>query len=175
MLNNLGDIYNYLSQNLLQRSVKSIDSVIDYLEEAQQKIAQKWPVQAPVFTTTLTTNSFTLPTDFDKLVKATVKGVEVNPEMIWQGEMTLPSAYNEGELKLWYYKKITPLNKANLAQVPEIDQRFFPAMAKYAAGMFYVVDDDPEQQRAFDEAFMKELTGMAEVGKPKVYQLNNLW
>ena len=67
MLKTLGDIYNHINDKLLDGNLDSIDDIIEYLEECQQFICERDPLEAPVAKLALNSSSFTLPEDFIKL------------------------------------------------------------------------------------------------------------
>jgi hypothetical protein len=154
----LGDIYKYANETLLGSSLDNISEIIVFLQKAQDIIELKCPVKAPKFTTILTTNSFLLPADYWKLHKKGVRvnGVKVENLEKWAGNMYLPSSYTSGSLEMYYYKRATPLDYKNLNQVPDIDARYHPAMAEYAAKMRRLVGDD-EQMKLFEKEFASSL------------------
>ena len=174
MLNNLGEIYNYTKDVLLQGEIDDIAEIIEYLEEGQQRISERVPIEAPIYTVTLTTNEITLPADFKKFKKLKVDDVVIEPDEVWAGLMTLPATYTTGTAKLYYYKKPTALVSTNLAQVPDIDQRYYSTIAQYAAEMYYMVDDDTEMQQKFTSKFFEsiEIYGNS---KNTVSKYKNIW
>lgn len=162
MLSNIGDIYNYLNTTLMKSRLTEITEVIEFFEEFQQIIAStKGKIPADELTFTLTTNSFSLPNDFQALRQFTVDDYTVIPTEIWKGTVTLPTNITSGTAKLKYYKKPTALDSSDLTQVPDIDSRYYYAMAKYAAEMFWLAKDDPDRIAAFRQAFFDSLTRYA--------------
>lgn len=176
MLQTLGDIFDYTKDILLQGEISEISEIIEYLEEAQQIISEKVPIEAPIYSFTLTTNQFNLPTDFYKFRKLKIDDVEVQPEEQWNGVIYLSDNYETGSFaaKLYYYKKPTALNPNTLSQVPDIDPKYYPQMAKYAAEMYYLVDDDSEMQQQFREKFNTSV-GTYSNANNSVSRFKNIW
>lgn len=174
MLQTLGEIFNHINDQLLDGELESINDVLQFLEECQQRLSIKYPIEAPIVSLTLTSNEITVPADLQKLNRITVDGVKVAPTEVWGDVIYLPTAYKAGTAKLYYYKKPTALDPGNLLQVPDIDSRFFPAMAKYAASMYYLVDDDSDMREAFRSAFYADMDGIS-VSKETKCTFTNLW
>lgn len=158
---NLGEIFNYANDNLLEGNLDSISEIIRYLQKAQDIIERKAPVKAPVFTTILTASHFTLPENYRRLHeygiyidgnKFTGK-TKIWPNADGTKEMYLPASVNSGSLEMYYYKKATPLNGNDLSQVPDVDERYHIAMAEFAAKMVKMVDDDSLKKDYENEFF----------------------
>lgn len=169
----LQDIYTYLNDRLLEGNLGGIKEVIDYLNEGQTLISQKFPVEAPKLTVTLTTNSFSIPSDMETLKKIKRGTTELTEIEMWAGIITLNSNIKDGTIDVYYYKTPTPLDDTNVSQVPDIDSRYFYALAKFAAEAYYLVDDDPEMREAFKAAFVNNLSTMAP--KHSVTKFVNGW
>ena len=179
MINTLGELYNYTNEILLQGELDSINVVIEYFEEAQQMIALQDPIEAKI-TIPLTSNVIILPADYQDLCKIKVDyenmQIEVIPAEIWGSEMTLNPLYNTGNAYLYYYKRPTLLNPSNASQVPDIDSRYLPQIAKYAAKMYYLVDDDQEQAEEFRKSFFDTMTYYNKLnGNSKSFNFRNVW
>lgn len=175
MLRTLGDIYEYTNEKLLGGELSDISDVIEFLEECQNVICDKDPLEAPIHYVELTTNSITLPSDFQCLRKIVIDDAEVQPQEMWGGSLTLPSEYSTGEAKMYYYRKPTALNPDDLTQEPDIDQRYFPAMAKYAAQMYYLTDDDVEVSSQWKNSFFDSLAVFNKKTQNKQSNFKNLW
>lgn len=175
MLKNLGDIFKYTSEKLLSGELDSIDDIIEYLEECQQLISEKEPLEAPILTISLQNNSITLPSDFMKLKKIVINDAEVEPVQKWNNVITIPIKYSSGEAKLFYFRKPTPLDPFNLNQIPDIDPKYYSIMAKYAAKMYYLVDDDEDMMKSFKDSFFESLTMLGSKQSNKQSNYKNLW
>ncbi len=174
-MDNLGEIFTYLKDTLLQGAVDEISEVIGYLNDAQDLISDKFPIQAPLYTTTLTTNSLTLPNDFKSLKKLKIDDIEIDTyEDPWAGELELNENYTSGTVKLYYYKKPTQLDATDLDQIPDIDARYWNAMAEYAAKVYYLVDDDDDMLKKFRDQFYETLASIS-TAKKTITRFKNVW
>ena len=172
-MNTLQDIYSYLNDRLLEGNLGSIKEVIDYLNEGQTLISQKFPVEAPIITIALTTNSFPIPSDMETLRKIKRGTTELTEIEIWANTITINSNIKDGTVDVYYYKTPTRLDENNVSQIPDIDSRYFYALAKFAAEAYYLVDDDPEMREAFKSSFISNLSTMAP--KHSVTKFVNGW
>jgi hypothetical protein len=175
MLKNIGDIYNYTNEKLLSDELTSVNDIIEYLEEAQNIIVEKFPLEAPIFSLTLTNNQFTLPDDFAAINNLTVDKAAVTPDDVWNKVVTLPKDITSGSLELRYYRKPNALDPSNLAQIPDVEPRFFIMMAKYAAKMYYLADDDAEMREAFKTDFADNLNFYSNPTVNRKSNFKNLW
>lgn len=181
MIKTLGELYNYTNDILLQGVLDSIDDVIDYFEEAQQRIATKDKLEA-LQSYILSTNTITVPDNYMNLKKMKISGCtnvadgEIYAEEMWQKTVELPANINNGTLKFYYFKNPTPLDSDDLDQVPDIDYRYLNSMAQYAAKMYYMVDDDPDMKRAFTENFFEGLSYFNSLnGIEQPFKIRNVW
>jgi hypothetical protein len=176
MLKTLEDLYNYTNERLLDGNLDSIDDVIEFFEECQQIITEKYPIEAPKLNILLTSNEITKPANFKDLKKIIIDDAEVNPVEIWGDTITLDERYNTGNAVLYYYKKPAELDNTNLNQVPDVDSRYLPLMAKYAAKMYYLVDDDEAMREAFRMNFIEQLVSIGNINKNgKRSGYKNIW
>ena len=173
----LGDLYNYTNYRLLEDQLDSIDDVIEFFEECQQIITGRFPIEAPKLNITLTSNEIPKPDDFQSLRKIIIDGHEVRPVDIWGNIIELPKNYNSGEATLYYYKKPAALDKNNLNQIPDIDSRYLPIMGKFAAEMYYLQDEDPENRGEYRAAFIESLNRLGDGINNNRHKSNytNLW
>jgi hypothetical protein len=175
-LKTLGDLYNYTNYRLLEDQLDSIDDVIEFFEECQQIITGRFPIEAPKLNITLTSNEIPKPDDFQSLRKIIIDGHEVRPVDIWGNIIELPKNYNSGEATLYYYKKPAALDKNNLNQIPDIDSRYLPIMGKFAAEMYYLSDEDPENRAEYRTAFIESLNRLEDVSNNRhKSNYTNLW
>jgi hypothetical protein len=176
LIKTLGELFNFTNEKLLDGNLDSIDDVIEYYEECQQLIADIFPIEAPKLTIVLTSNEITKPADYKSLKKIVINSTEVLPQEVWGNVITLSASYKSGEATLYYYKKPDELIKSNLNQVPDVDSRYLPLMAKYAAKMYYLVDDDEDMREAFRTDFISQLNSIGNVNKNgKQSNYKNLW
>jgi hypothetical protein len=174
MLKNLGDIFTYLNEKLLDGELDDITDAIEYLEEAQNIIAEADPIEAPILTITLTGNSITVPTDFLRINKVMQNGAPLNSVSLWANTLNLP--VSTGDIQIYYYKRPTPLNPASLDQVPDIDSKYWHHMAQYAAKMYFLIDDDEDMRKAFKETFLESVTLLSSKKKTsRETNFKNLW
>jgi hypothetical protein len=175
MLKNLGDIYKHCNEKLLEDQLNDISDIIEYLEECQNIIVEGDPLEAPIVTITLSGNSFDLPENFKTLNKV-VQIDTITPVEIWANVLYLPSTITSGDVKLYYFRKPTALDPDNLDQVPDVDPKYYPLMAKYAAEMYYLVDDDEDMRAAFKDSFFQNYSLIAnKKSTDKKYNFTNLW
>lgn len=155
----LDEILDY-ANILTEDAFEGLSDIIEYINEAQDLIAKWDMIQAPPVEISLTSNAVTLPEDFMKLHKMTLNDFPYTPPSApWAGELTLETSIDEGTLKIWYYKKPTILSASTPSQVPEVKTEYHRAMASYAAKMFHLIDDDPALKAAFQDEFIKALSG----------------
>jgi hypothetical protein len=172
----LGDLYKYTNEKLLQGELDSISDVIEYFEECQHIVAGKFPIEAPKLTVALTTNEITKPADYQELRKIMINGASVAPVDVWGNTIELPAKYVSGDATLYYYRKPAALDPDNLNQVPDVDGRYLPLMAKYAAKMYYLADDDSEMREAYRNEFIENLLNLGDVNKNKKRSnYSNIW
>ena len=164
MISNLGDIFNYCNNDLLDGELTDINDVINHFQEATNIISEVSPIEAPMVATILdATCKVTLPIDFLKLDRFMILSesgtieTDLEPIKSWAGEVYFNLA-NEGRtVNQYYYKKPATLLPTNLAQVPEVDSRYFPSIAQYAAEMFKLKEDDEEAKKQFAAKFYSNL------------------
>ena len=145
---------------LSEEAFDSLADIIEYINEAQDLIANWDMIQATPVEIPLTSNVVTLPTDFMKLYKMTLDDIPYSPPSApWAGELTLEDSIEDGTLKIWYYKKPTILSASTPSQIPEIKSDYHRALAVYATKMFHLVDDDQGLKEAFQQEFIMSLTG----------------
>jgi hypothetical protein len=182
LIKTLDDLYKFTNEKLLDGELSGVDDVIEYFEECQQMIASKYPIEAPKVTLTLTSNVITKPLDFMSLRKIVwiERHQQVNPLDIWGNEITLPEhlTYNNPSVTVdfYYYKKPAMLDADNLEQIPDIDQRYLPLMAKYAAELYKLADDDTEAKDAYRQSFQDSLVMFGNLNMDrKRFNFNNVW
>lgn len=142
-------------------SFADLSSIIDYLNEAQEIIARWDMIEAAPIEYELTTNVIALPSDFLKLYKITLDDIPFNPpEEPWNGTLTFGETVTSGTIKLWYYKSPAALSAATPTQVPDIHEKYHRAMAKYAAKMFNLSDDDEGLRDAYAREFSALVASM---------------
>jgi len=180
-LNNLGDIYNYCNDDLLDGELSDINEVINYLEEAQNIIAEVALIEAPLVTTVLdSTCKITMPTNLLKTKEFTLISCDgvletpLEPLREWAGEAFFHYIYNGRTVNLYYYKKPTALNPNNLSQIPDVDARYYFNIAQYGAEMNKLKDDDTEAQDSFRRKFSEGLQ-MYSKNKGTTRQFKNVW
>lgn len=184
MLNNLGDIYNYCNNSLLSGGLSSITEIIEQFQEACNIIAEFSPIEAPVIATVLdATAQITLPSDLLKVKEFrrynTSLGYEderpITPMKVWSGVAYFnPTSYNGQTIHLYYYKKASELTPSTLTQVPNIDKRYYYAVAQYGSEMWKLKDDDPEMQKAFQEKFISSLSTYGRNTNAE-FNFKNIW
>ncbi len=175
MPNNLGEIYTYLNTNLLDGELEGIDGVIGYLEECQQKISEKFPIEAPILSVILESDTIAVPVDMRQLVKIVVDDNRIQPKEVWGGTIYLPAGYQTKTAKVYYHRKPTVLDPLNLSQVPDVDSKFFNIMADYAAQRYYLADDDEDMRAKFEKAFWDGMTAFSGTGKVRESNYTNVW
>lgn len=174
MLRNLGEIYNYTNDRLLEGELEDISDVIEYFEEFQNKVTVRAKLEAPPYTVALTSNVLVVPENFLSLARLKVDGKPVVVEEVWGRELSLQKDITTGSATLYYYRRPTPLDPENLSQVPDIDSRYLYAMGQYAAKMYYMVDDDDDMVEKFKESFFEGMT-IYSTSKNTVTKINNVW
>lgn len=175
MITTLGDIFSYTNK-LLDGNLDDISEVIDYMEEGQQLIALKYPIEAPVLNITLATNSFNKPADMAQLKKVVIDEKEVPIDDVWEDKIYLPKAYIEGIASIYYYKRPTALDSINPLQVPDIDKLYLPLIAKYAAKMYYLQDEDTEMINEYRNEFMIQLNDIGKINNnTRKSNYKNIW
>lgn len=164
MLSNLGDIFNYCNNDLLDGELTDIFDVINHFQEATNIIAEVSPIEAPMVTFILdATCKITLPSDFLKLDRFMIVSqdgtieTDLEPIKNWAREVFFNLGSKGRTVNFYYYKNPSILLPANLAQVPDIDSRYFPSIAQYAAEMFKLKEDDEEVKRQFAAKFYSNL------------------
>ena len=154
----LQEIFDYCNGSLLESELTGLSDIISFLNEAQNIIARLDMIQAAPVEIELSTNSFSLPSDFLRLYKATIDDKPYSfEEKPWAGVQTLPEGLTEGTVKLWYYKKPTTLLSTTPTQVPDVDPVYHQIMGDYAASMYYLIDDDPAMRDAFKREFQNKI------------------
>lgn len=174
MLKNLGDIFTYTSQTLLEGEIEEISELIEYFEEFQNKVAERSKIEAPVYNFTLTSNEIIVPEDFLSFSDLKVDGKSVEIVSSWGRTLTLPIDKKSGSASLYYYKKPTPLDAENPDQVPDIDSRYFYTMGQYAFKMYYIVDDDDDMVKKVKELFFEGMTFYSN-NKNIITKIKNVW
>lgn len=181
-LNTLGDIYNYCNNDLLDGELVDIYDIINYLEEAQNLINTVNELEAPIASYTLdSTCQITLPTNCSKVKQFSVVESDspyveepIEPTREWAKTVYFPSIHDGKTIKIYYYKKPAVLNPTTLSQVPDIDPKYFFAMAQYSAEMFKLKDDDTEAVRNYREKFLQGLTSYS-TNNRALRQFKNVW
>lgn len=179
MLNNVGEIYDYCNNNLLDNELYDVSDIINYLNEAQSIICQKSPLEAKTNYTLDSTHKFTLPTDWlstEKIMWLKLNAttpIHIEPDEVWMNEVILPLICTQGTIYLYYYKKPTELTVTR-SQIPDIDARYNYSLASYAAEMFKLRDDDLEIAEQFRQRFMRSLD-MLQTQKGNINKVKNIW
>lgn len=175
------DIYNYVNSKLVQDELHNITDIIEYLDECQQKIAEKSPIEAtPISYNLDETHYITLPDDFQHLGMIKYKKnsdstpITIDPEQVWGNKVTFPINYTSGEVILYYYKRPAILSVNTPLQIPEIDPRYFYTMGQYAAQMYYMQEDDQAMKDAFKATFFEGLT-LFNTSKNFPVKFKNIW
>lgn len=172
-MKNLGDIFKHTNEKLLEGSLGDVAEIIEFLEECQQKININDPLEAKR-TVSFADGELILPSDYLKFKKLKIDGKYVEPLEEWAGVLTLPSDYVDGTAEFYFYRKPAALDPLNLDQVPDIDPRYFPSMAAYAAKMFNLVDDDEDLREAFKAEFFDGLATFKK-SKTSTTTFKNVW
>lgn len=177
----LQDIFNYCNNDLLDGELDALTDIINYLNEAQNIIAEVALIEAPLVTTTLTsTCQVVIPannlkvSEFALVRTDGVKEDPIEPIKEWNNIAYFNKSLEGRTINLYYYKKPTALNASTLTQVPDVDSRYFHSMAQYAAEMYKLKDDDAEAQESFTKKFIQGLT-LYSKNKGAIRQFKNVW
>lgn len=180
-LNNLGDIYNYTNTDLLDGELDQIQDVLNYLEEAQNIIVEAALIEAPLVISVLdATCQVTIPSNNLKIKQFALVSNDgsseqpVEPIREWGNIAYFNTGLNGRTINLYYYKKPTQLSATTLAQVPDVDSRYYYSMAQYAAEMYKLKDDDQEAQDNFASKFRAGLSIYSK-SKGAIRQFKNVW
>lgn len=156
-MDNLGDLFSYTNLDLLDGELDDINDIISHLEEGQNKIAEVAKIEAPIFTTTLTSNTFDLPDDFLLMESITLNDLPIQPDRVWAGKVYFNKLITTGDVEMLYYRRPIPLDPTNLLQVPDLDKRYWYTLCQYAAEMYKIKDNDDQMVADFQQKFIEGL------------------
>jgi hypothetical protein len=169
----LQDIFDYINDRLIDGQADGLKSLIEYMNEGQALIVQKYPIEAPKLTVTLTSNVFAVPADMETLKKIVRNKATLNEVEIWNGEIILNENIKDGTVDVYYYKTPARLEDTSPSQIPDIDSRYFYSLAKYVSGLFYLAEDDADMREAFNNSFLQSLNSIAP--KNTITKFKNGW
>jgi hypothetical protein len=153
------EIYDYA--NVLTETIFSdLSEVIEYMNEAQDVIANFDHVEAYPISYTLTDNHrFALPEDFLMVAHFEFEGrrIDLSPVTIWNTIMILPETMTSGTLTMYYYKIPERLVATDPTQVPEVKPCYHRAMSYYIAKVYHLIDDDQALRAQFEQEFHRKL------------------
>lgn len=179
-MDNLGDIFDYCNEDLLDGELDSLSDILGSLNEAQNIVSQVSPVEAPLVATVLDTAcTITLPTNLAKVKEFRLLESDgttespIEPIKDWAGVVYFNTYYSGRTINLYYYKKPTTLT-AVTSQVPDVDSLYWYAMAQYVASVWKLKDDDESMKRQLEEKFISGLSSYSR-SKNVTRNFRNVW
>lgn len=146
---------------LAEGNFADLDAIIGHLNDAQNLIANFDPIRAEPYYTQVAQGIILLPSDLLRVHRITVDDQEYRPTgEVWGGQIIDESLTDGAMVKIFYYARPATLSSSSPFMEPRVPKKYHEAMAKYAARMFYLIDDDPPLREAFMDDFRSNLASL---------------
>lgn len=164
-------LFDYVNKSLLGGSLTNVSDIVEHINNAQDIIAYRFRIEAPIADVTITNNEFDLPIDCVEIKKLVMDGKDLKIESIFGHNVVIQSSDSSispfntvvtvpvnGAAKLYYYKKPAFVDGSNVDQELDIDDKYFFVIGKYIASIYSLADDDSEKAIEFKTEFENDLS-----------------